>query len=142
MNQDTKLLRQIYHNTEIGKSGLRAAMKVTRDPSMQRALTDQLWEYEAIRAQAGRLLKDRGTPAKKIPELLSALTRTRAEGFLVRGRDASGIAERIIHNSTQGMVRSIRQNRSAPVLDPKVSSLSNRLLQTELAGIEQMKAFL
>jgi hypothetical protein len=40
------------------------------------------------------------------------------------------------------MVKSMRQNRTLRALDPKVSSLSKRLLQTELSNIEQMKAFL
>ena len=46
------------------------------------------------------------------------------------------------------MLRSIRQSTEMgcsgirAVLDPKVSSLSTRLLQTEQANIEEMKHFL
>ena len=61
---------------------------------------------------------------------------------LARDGSSSKIAEMMIEGNTKGMVKSMRQNRALHALDPKVSGLSNRLLQTELTNIEQMKPFL
>ena len=55
---------------------------------------------------------------------------------------SSAIAGMMIQGNTKGMVKSMRQNRALTILDPKVSGLNNRLLQTELSNIEQMKSFL
>ena len=52
------------------------------------------------------------------------------------------IAEMLVQGNTRGMVKSMQNLRAMGVLDPKVSSLSTRLLQTEQANIEEMKHFL
>ena len=54
----------------------------------------------------------------------------------------SKIAELMLQGNTRGMIKSMHNIRTMGVLDPKVSSLSNRLLQTEQANIDQMKQYL
>lgn len=142
MNQDTQVLQQICKSTQMGQSGIRAVMKGAHDPAMQQALASKLREYDAIHHQADRLLKDRGQSAQKIPAMVLTFSRMGAEMKLARQETSSTIAEMMIQGNTKGMVKSIRQSRTMRALDPKVSSLSNRLLQTELANIEQMKPFL
>ena len=48
----------------------------------------------------------------------------------------------MLQGNTRGMIKSIHNSRTMETLDPKVSALSNRLLQTEQANIDQMKRFL
>jgi len=142
MNQDTQVLRQICKSTQMGQSGIRAIMKRAQEPAMQQALSSQLREYDAIHHQADRLLQDRGQSAPRIPALVAKASRIGSHVKTKRNGSSSSIAEMMIQGNTKGMVKSIRQNREYHALDPKVSSLSNRLLQTELANIEQMKPFL
>ena len=142
MNQDTKLLQSICKSTEMGQSGIRAVMKAARDPAMQRALSSQLREYDAIHHQADRLLHDRNETARRIPGLALSFSRLSAGMKMARDSSSSAIAAMMIQGNTKGMVKSMRENRTLRALDPKVSSLSNRLLQTELSNIEQMKSFL
>ncbi len=142
MNQDTQMLQQICKTTQMGQSGIRTVMKSAQDPAMQQALASQLREYDAIHHQADRLLHDRGESAKQIPGVALTFSRMGAQMKLSRNTSSSTIAEMMIQGNTMGMVKSIRQSRALHALDPKVSSLSNRLLQTELANIEQMKPFL
>ena len=54
----------------------------------------------------------------------------------------SKIAELMLQGNTRGMIKSMHNIRTMGILDPKISSLSNRLLQTEQANIDQMKQFL
>lgn len=142
MNRDTQMLQNICQSTQLGQNSIRAVIKEARDHTMQQALASQLREYEAIHHQAQKLLTDRGQSVKKIPNMVLAFSRMGTGMKLARSGCASAIAELMIRDSTRGMVQSIRQNRSGHALDPKVSTLSNRLLQTELANIEQMKPFL
>lgn len=142
MNQDTQMLQQICKSTQMGQSGIRGVMKGATDPAMKQALASQLREYDAIHHMADRLLKDRGQSAKQIPAMVLSASRMSAQMKMARDPSDSAIAEMMIQGNTKGMVKSMRQNRAMHVLDPKVSSLSNRLLQTELTNIEQMKPFL
>ena len=142
MNHDTQMLQGICKSTEMGQSGIRSVMKSAKDPAMQRALASQLREYDAIHHQADRLLQGRGESAKRIPGMAIAFSRMSAGMKMARDSSSSAIAEMMIQGNTKGMVKSMRQNRALHALDPKVSGLNNRLLQTELSNIEQMKAFL
>ena len=142
MNQDTQMLQQICKSTQMGQSGIRAVYEQAREPAMKQALASQLREYDAIHHQADRLLKDRGQTAARISGLVLSASRMGAQMKLAMDGSSSKIAEMMIEGNTKGMVKSMRQNRALHALDPKVSSLSNRLLQTELTNIEQMKPFL
>ena len=142
MNQDTQMLQEICKSTEMGQSGIRSVMKSAKDPALQRALASQLREYDAIHHQADRLLQDRGEAARRIPGAAIVFSRMSAGMKMARDSSGSAIAEMMIEGNTKGMVKSMRQNRALHALDPKVSGLNNRLLQTELSNIEQMKSFL
>ena len=142
MNHDTQMLQGICQSTQLGQNGIRAVIKEARDPALQQALASQLREYKTIHLQAQQLLKDRGQRAKRIPGMLLAFSRMETGMKLAENGSGSAIAQMMIEGNTRGMVQMIRQNRSVNALDPKVSTLSNRLLQTELANIEQMKPFL
>lgn len=142
MNQDTKLLQSICKSTEMGRSGIRSVMKSARDPAMQRALSSQLREYDAIHYQADRMLHDRNETARHVSGLALSFSRLSAGMKMARDSSSSAIAGMMIQGNTKGMVNRMRENRTLRALDPKVSSLSNRLLQTELSNIEQMKSFL
>lgn len=142
MNQDKQVLRQICKKTEMGQSGIRAVLKRAQEPAMVKALDSQLREYDAIHHQADRLLSERGESAPRIPHLTKLAARMGQRMHTGRYGSSSTIAGMMIEGNTRGMVQSIREGREYHALDPKVSGLSNRLLQTELANIEQMKPFL
>lgn len=142
MDQDKQVLRRICKATELGQSGIRAVMKSAQEPAMRQALGAQLREYDAIHRQADKLLADRGESAPRIPKLVQKVTAVGRHVNTRRYGSSSAIAEMMIEGNTKGMVKSIRENRAYHALDPKVSGLGNRLLQTELTNIEQMKPFL
>ena len=142
MNHDTQMLQGICKSTEMGQSGIRSVMRSAKDPAMQRALASQLREYDAIHNQADRLLRDRGESAQRIPGMALTFSRMSAGMKMAMDSSSSAIAGMMIQGNTKGMVKSMRQNRALTILDPKVSGLNNRLLQTELSNIEQMKSFL
>ena len=89
------------------------------------------------------LLRERGVrlsgvnPLAKYGSMLTAKLRVRSSR-----NTTARIAEMLVQGNTRGMVKSMQNLRAMGVLDPKVSSLSTRLLQTEQANIEEMKHFL
>ncbi|MBE6932113.1 MAG: hypothetical protein E7464_01850 [Ruminococcaceae bacterium] len=136
MDHDVKMLQELCQCAQWGQNDLRAAMKKADDPAMRQALSSQLREYEAIHRQAQRLLADRGCDEKKISPLLLTLSRMDA------GRKMAGDSPAIAKWMTEHHARILPQNRDTLPLDPKVSTLSNRLLQTEQETIGQMRPFL
>ena len=53
----------------------------------------------------------------------------------------SKIAEMMIQGNTMGMVKSMRSLRDYQGKDPEVKQLAEKLLQTELHNIEEMKRY-
>ena len=143
MQNEIEMLRSIRQSTEMGCSGIRAVLPEAQNPAMQSALRSQWKEYDSIYAEANRLLRERGVrlsgvnPLAKYGSMLTAKLRVRSSR-----NTTARIAEMLVQGNTRGMVKSMQNLRAMGVLDPKVSSLSTRLLQTEQANIEEMKHFL
>ena len=142
MQNEIEMLRSIRQSTEMGCSGIRAVLPEAQNPAMQSALRSQWKEYDSIYAEADRLLRERGVrlsgvnPLAKYGSMLTAKLRVRSSR-----NTTARIAEMLVQGNTRGMVKSMQNLRAMGVLDPKVSSLSTRLLQTEQANIEEMKHF-
>ena len=143
MTQDTEMLNSIRKTTEMGAYGIRAVMEETRDPALYKELQAQLAEYEKIYDQADILLKDRGGQPQNVNPMAKMGSSMSAKMQIRMAKDPNAkVAELMMQGNTKGMIKSIHNNRTMGVLDPKVSSLSNRLLQTEQANIDTLKTFL
>lgn len=142
MQQDVEMLNQIRKTTKMGQVGIHAVMKGGINTEFHDALKSQLQEYDAIYHEADSLLKQRDGEEENLSPLaiwgstMASRMKMKADGSV------SKMAEMMIEGNTKGMIKSIQSIRSMGVLDPKVSALSNRLLQTEISNIAQMKGFL
>lgn len=136
MDHDVKTLLELCQSAQWDQNDIRAAMTKADDPTMQEVLSSQLPEYEAIRHQAQRLLSDRAQNEKRIPSLLLTFSRMSV------GRNMAGDSSAIAKWITEHHARMLPQGRGKLPLDPKVVTLSNRLLQTEQETIRQMQPFL
>lgn len=143
MQNDISMLNSIRKTTQMGCYGIQAVLDETEDHEIQEALRSQLAEYENIYSEADRLLREREGRVKNISPLARYGSAMSAK-MKVRMSDdpTSKIAELMLQGNTRGMIKSVQNIRSMGLLDPKVSGLSNRLLQTEQANIDQMKGFL
>jgi hypothetical protein len=143
MNNDIQMLNSIRKSTQMGCYGTKTVMEETSDPQLYRELKSQLEEYEKIYDEADSLLRDRGGKAKDIPAIakyssgMSAMMKVR----MAKNPNAK-VAELMMQGNTKGMIKSIHNNRSLGILDPKISTLSNRLLQTEQMNIDTLKQYL
>ena len=143
MTNDTDMLNSIRKTTEMGAYGIRSVMEETGDPGLYKELQAQLSEYEKIYEEADALLKDRGGNAKNVNPMAKMGSSMSAKMKIRMAKDPNAkVAELMMQGNTRGMIKSIHNNRTMGVLDPKVSTLSNRLLQTEQANIDTLKTFL
>ncbi len=143
MTNDTDMLNSIRKTTEMGAYGIRSVMEETGNPELYKELKSQLAEYEKIYEEADTLLKDRGGKAQNINPMAKMGSSMSAKMKIRMAKDPNAkVAELMMQGNTRGMIKSIHNNRTMGVLDPKVSTLSNRLLQTEQANIDTLKTYL
>lgn len=142
MQQDCEMLNRIRKSTQMGQVGIHAIMKGDINPQFHRALKQQLEEYDEINKQADRLLQEHGGKPENLGLLAKWGNRVATSMKHKVDGSTSKLAEMMVEGNTKGMIKSMQSIRSLGVLDPKVSALSNRLLQTEQANIDQMKQYL
>ena len=143
MENDIPMLQEIRKTTQMGCYGIKTVIDETMHRQFRGALRSQMNEYEEIFNEADRMLRQRGAEPKSISPFarygsaMSSKMRVRASAELT-----AKSAELMLQGNTRGMIKSMHNIRTMGVLDPKVSSLSNRLLQTEQNNIDQMKQYL
>lgn len=142
MQQDCEMLNEIRKTTKMGQVGIHAVMKGGLTGEFHNVLKSQLEEYDAIYHEADTLLREHGGTPKKLNTLAKWGSAMATSMKMKSDGSHSKVAEMMIQGNTKGMIKSIQSIRSMGILDPKVSALSNRLLQTEQANIDQMKAYL
>lgn len=143
LENDVSMLNSIRQATQMGCYGIQTVLNETANRDFRAALRQQHAEYEEIFSEADRLLRERGGKVKDIHPF-AKYSSAMASKMRVRASidPTSKIAELMLQGNTRGMIKSMQHIRTMGILDPKVSSLSNRLLQTEQANIDQMKQYL
>lgn len=143
MDNDILMLNSIRQTTQLSCHEIHCVMDETLDQELRNDLRSQLQEYHSIYAEADRLLRRREAEKKNIRSLrkyssgLSAMLQVRASVD-----PSAKIASLLLQKNTRNMTKSISDLRSLGTLDPKVSSLSKRLLQTEQANMDRLKRYL
>lgn len=143
MGNEVSMLNSIRKTTQMGCYGIEVVLDETVNRQFRNALREQHKEYEEIFEEADRLLNERGGKAKDISPIakygnaVSSVLRVRASAD-----PTAKIAEMMLQGNTRGMIKSLNNIRTMGMLEPKVATLSRRLLQTEQANIDQMKQYL
>ena len=112
------------------------------EPQLRCALESQLREYEAIETEAHILALQRGWDLKEM-DTVHRFLRDRVTRMKLSGCNTdSRIADLLIRMYTQGMIRGHQERNRFPGKDPRILILSQKLLDCETAGIQQMQSFL
>ena len=142
MGNEISMLNSIRRTTQMGCYGIEVVLDETVNRKFRNALREQHKEYEEIFEEADRLLNERGgkvkdiNPFTKYGSAVSSVLRVRASAD-----PTAKIAEMMVQGNTKGMIKSYRARRQCAD-DAQVRALSEKLLQTELHNVEQMKKFL
>ena len=137
------MLNAIRQTTEMGCYGIKSVLNETANREFRGALRAQYDEYAQIYEEADRLIRERGgrikdlNPMAKYGSAMTSKMRVRASID-----PTAKIAELMLQGNTRGMIKSMHNIRTMGTLEPRVASLSRRLLQTEQNNISQMKHYL
>lgn len=143
MSNEVPMLNSIRKTTQMGCYGIKAVLNETANRDFRSALRQQYEEYSRIYEEADQLLQERcGKPKNVLP--VTRYSSAMSSKLRVRAAldPTAKIAELMLQGNTRGMIKSMHNIRTMGALEPRVSGLSKRLLQTEQDNINQMKQYL
>ena len=111
-------------------------------PGLRKALQSQLQEYDAIESEAYALATQRGWELREIQPGRRMVAGIMTHMKLNRGNTDSKIADMMIIGNTRGMVKGLKNMHHWKEHDSQIETLSQKLIDTEVANIRQMQPFL
>ena len=142
MLNNEEILTSVLKTTQMGQVGIRSVLRSTMGPPLREDLENQLRAYDAIEAEAQCVASQRGWEMEDLDPALEFMADRMTRMKLLYRRTDSRIADMMIQGSTRGMVKSLRNLHRFRGSDSQVCALSQKLLDTETAGIRQMQPYL
>ena len=143
MTNEVSMLNAIRRTTEMGCYGIKSVLNETANREFRGALRAQYDEYAQIYEEADRLIRERGGRIKDLNPMATYGSAMTSKMRVRASIDPTAkIAELMLQGNTRGMIKSMHNIRTMGTLEPRVASLSRRLLQTEQNNINQMKHYL
>ena len=142
MKTSKELLDNLLKTTQMGQTGIRSVIDAPMRPALRQALESQLREYDAIEQEAQDIMRRRNWPAAEADPVVQGLSAMVSRAKLSYGNTDSKIASMMIQGNTKGMISGIRDMHQFPQQDTAVSTLAQKLIDTETNNIRQMKSFL
>lgn len=141
MTENEKILTQINKITQMGQTGINSVMPKAKQPALRQALKVQRFEYQSLGARAKNLAKAKGLQIENSSRMVQHMSGMSAKTRLISGDTDSKIAGMMIQGNTRGMIQSLKEMHKAKNPDPEVAQLAQKLLDTEIANIQQMQGF-
>lgn len=142
MLKESDLLGHVHQTTEMGQLGIDMVIQYAEDGPLYDALQQQKTEYASLYRTADTMLRERGEQPKPLSLMAKWSSEMSSTMKTMSDHSPSKIAEMMIQGNTRGMTKSLQMLDDYAGNDNKVKSLAEKLLKTEEANIEQMKAFL
>ncbi len=137
-----RMLNEIRKATEMGQIGIDSVLDLHTDAALRQALTQQHREYGEIYKQADSLLGKAGEKKENLSPLAKTCAKMAAQMKHSADGSTARVAEMMVEGNTKGLLKSFRCRRRLTELSQETRSLAQKLLQTEVHNIEQMKQFL
>ncbi len=142
MKNNKEMLASVLKTTQMGQIGIRSVLDLCEKPDLRAALEAQLQEYDAIECEAHGIAARRGWDLPELDPAVHFMTDMMTR-MKIKGRNSdSRTAEMMIMGNIKGMVKSLKNLHRLPMQDALVTSLAQKLLDSEIANIRQMEGFL
>jgi len=138
---ERELLQYIYKTADMGCEGIDAVEKHAEE-KMMAELKRERAEYEHIRGEADTLIRRGGDEPSGTGIMAKMSTEMMSATQMAMDDSRSKIAEMMIQGTTMGIVKTIRHLKDYEGDDENARKLGQRLLETQEANVEKMKAFL
>jgi len=142
MKGSKDVLSSIIKTAQMGQVGIRSVLNAPLSANMKEALRCQLREYDNIEREALALASSRGWTLKQLDPAVKAMTNMMTKMQLSFGNTTSKAAAMMIQGNTRGIIKGYKNQNQYPVSDQRILILSQKLLDCEKAGCQQMQGFL
>ena len=142
MKGSKDVLSSIIKTTQMGQIGIRSVLNAPLRASLKDALRSQLQEYDAIEREALALASSRGWTLKQLDPTVKSMTNMMCKMKLSFGDSSSKAAAMMIQGNMRGVIKGYKNLNQFAVPDERVRILSQKLLDSENANIQQMQGFL
>lgn len=142
MKTDEEMLSSILKTTQMGQSGIRSILNSTKNPEFRKALNAQLKEYDSIEDEAHKIAAEYGWELPELSGGVRVMSDTMTRMKMMVAKSDSNIAGMMIQGNTKGMITGLKNRHHWSGGDEKIGQLSQKLLSTEDANIQQMKPYL
>ncbi len=142
MNETVQLLQDVVRNARTGRDAVEQLMKKTAEGSMREELSREKEEYDVVRREGERALKDAGGSAEPVGPLSKAGMWVGLEMETLADRSDSHIAEIVIQGATMGVIEMTRSLNTYDGADPEARGLASRFVVRQNEAIDRQKGFL
>ena len=139
---DIELLQYVYKTTDMGCKGIESVENYIQSTALKDKLKNQKVEYQKLRDQAKDLLAARNEQPKGVSPIAEASADVMAAGKMITNNTDSKIAEMTIQGNQMGVNKTIKHLHDYSGTNDTVRTLTQKLLATEEANVEQLKSFL
>lgn len=140
--KDIELLQYVHEISEMGVVGLKDILDRIQDKELKACIQAQIHEYRNISARSAELLDAKGE-APKDPALMARISsKVMSSAQTLTDSSASKIAEMVINVNNMGINKGLKHLHDYKGDDQQVRALTEKLIATEQANVEQMKPFL
>ena len=142
MKTNREILSSVLKTTQMGQIGIRSVLDAAVQPGLRQALEQQLKEYDRIETEAHSIASQRGWELRELDPAVRAMSDMMVRLRLSKADPDSKIADLMIHGNTKGMVKGLKNIHRSDGRDSRVTTLSQKLIDTETNNIRQMRPFL
>ena len=142
MKTNREILSSVLKTTQMGQIGIRSVLDAAVQPDLRQALEQQLKEYDRIETEAHSIASQRGWELRELDPAVRAMSDMMVRLRLSKAAPDSKIADLMIHGNTKGMVKGLKNIHRSDGRDSRVTTLSQKLIDTETNNIRQMRPFL
>lgn len=142
MKNNKEVLSSVLKTTQMGQIGIRSVLDTSMRPALRKALESQLQEYDSIETEAHAIASQRGWELRELDPAIRAMSNMMSRMRLTGGNHDSKIAGMMIQGNTRGMIKGLKNLHEFAQHDSQVTTISQKLLDTETANIRQMQPYL
>lgn len=142
MKTNREILSSVLKTTQMGQIGIRSVLDAAVGSDLREALKGQLQEYDRIETEAHSIASQRGWELPELDPAIRAMTDMMVRVRLSKADPDSKIADLMIQGNTKGMVKELKNIHRSDGRDSRVTTLTQKLIDTETNNIRQMRPFL
>jgi len=142
MKTEKDVLASILKTTQMGQVGIRAVTQKASNIMLQKALHDQLTEYNSIECKAQEIAAQRGWELKNLAPIAKSMSQMYTHFNLSYGNVDSKIAAMMIQGNMRGIIKGLKNKHHCKDCDERIVSIAQKLLECEDENIKQMQGYL